>query len=566
MVVTKQEAIGEKNRLKRREEDKAAGLFDDDGLTKNAAQIAALEADERKEGAKEKLTKFYADIDQDVDNQNLIELMKSREENIGLALDQQDQLSKSRLSPRKEQLKARRAQKKVREMEDDRIAFRLGVFEKNDKLREEMQEAFVLALFKRKSDLGPESPEQKQLRMDVMTEVLSDQFFERFQQLLAKQHMEKEQLLKNVLQRYQSAILTEQSAIKAQFKQDYELLESIRDKLEKDDYQTQLKQLRLWEENQFRKIKLTLEKILKDEEASLRKELEKKHNTEQVEFKEKTLEQQNKLRRQCVGDEALVNIDRVDEEKTIENFRQLKKIDQTRRLRNIDLQKKNIASQIDRELAQMYETYEDMIRRKGIERAELANQMLSLKNRIEERKQRLSKTSQMQGLSKEQQEAMLRNYHEQLKQLDSAYLVEQRRQRLMMYQQKELRRRRAEKLAAIQERLDAEQQKKSLGVHGIKGNVKRALGRQKTIIVGTGIQNDELLRKLRAWKLNKKEFQNQKFMEKLGTSHVDLDDASVKILILKLMQIEKHLKEVGRQKKGDKKRRRTTKKHVDSTI
>lgn len=49
--------------------------------------------------------------------------------------------------------------------------------------------------------------------------------------------------------------------------------------------------------------------------------------------------------------------------------------------------------------------------------------------------------------------------------------------------------------------------------------------------------------------MNKKEYLNRKFMEKLGKSQVDLDDASIKILILKLLQIEKHLKEVGRQKK-----------------
>lgn len=224
-------------------------------------------------------------------------------------------------------------------------------------------------------------------------------------------------------------------------------------------------------------------------------------------------------------------------------------------MRNIDLQKKSISTQIDQELQARYATYEDMIRRKGVERADLANQMLSLKNRIEERKQRLKETAAMQGLSKEEQEALLRNYHEQLKQLDSAYLVEQRRQRLFMYQQKEMRRRRAEKMAAIQEKLNEEKSKKGLGVHGIKGNMKRALKKQTTLILSDGVHNDELLRKLRAWKLNKKEFRNQKFMDRLGTYNAELDDASIRILILKLMQIEKHLKDVGRQKKKDTKKK-----------
>jgi len=391
--------------------------------------------------------------------------------------------------------------------------------------------------------------------MELLNEFLSDQFFDRFQQLLLKQYIEKEQSLKNCLQKYSDNLITETSAVKAYFKFDYERLEAIKDKLDEDDYKTQLKQLRLWEENQLRKIKLTIEKAHKEEESSLRKEIEQKQNSEQIEFKTRIAESQAKLRRQCLDDEALANLDRVDEEKALESFKQFKRIDQNRRMRNIDLQKKNIATHIDNELQNLYSTYEDMIRRKGNERAELANQMLSLKNRIEERKQRLQKSAQMQGLTKEEQEAMLKNYHEQLKQLDSAYLVEQRRQRLYMYQQKELRRRRAEKLSAIHEKLEQEKAKNGLGVHGIKGNMKRAIRKQSTIILREGFQNDELLRKLRSWKLNKKEFQNQKFMDKLGTSHVDLDDASVKILILKLMQIEKHLKEVGRQKKNQEKKK-----------
>lgn len=140
-----------------------------------------------------------------------------------------------------------------------------------------------------------------------------------------------------------------------------------------------------------------------------------------------------------------------------------------------------------------------------------------------------------------------------------------------MYQQKEMRRRRAEKMAAIQEKLEQEKSKKGLGVHGIKGNMKRALNKQSTIILSDGIHNDELLRKLRAWKLNKREFRNAKFMDRLGTYNVELDDASIRILILKLMQIEKHLKEVGRQKKKDNKKkalksRKTGKSKNDSIV
>jgi len=89
-----------------------------------------------------------------------------------------------------------------------------------------------------------------------------------------------------------------------------------------------------------------------------------------------------------------------------------------------------------------------------------------------------------------------------------------------------------------------------MGIQGIKSNVKRTVLQKKgTIVLRDGPENDELMRRLRAWKLRKREFQNAKFMEKLGNSQVDLDDASIKILVLKLMEIEILLKEVGKQKK-----------------
>jgi len=40
----------------------------------------------------------------------------------------------------------------------------------------------------------------------------------------------------------------------------------------------------------------------------------------------------------------------------------------------------------------------------------------------------------MDGLSKEEQEKLLKNYSNQLEALDSAYIVEQRRQQIMMRQ------------------------------------------------------------------------------------------------------------------------------------
>jgi len=46
---------------------------------------------------------------------------------------------------------------------------------------------------------------------------------------------------------------------------------------------------------------------------------------------------------------------------------------------------------------------------------------------MQERREKLRKANVVEGMSKEEQEAMLKNYQEQLSQLDSAYSAEQRR-------------------------------------------------------------------------------------------------------------------------------------------
>lgn len=69
-----------------------------------------------------------------------------------------------------------------------------------------------------------------------------------------------------------------------------------------------------------------------------------------------------------------------------------------------------------------------MIRKKKYQQKELEDQALSITKRMQERREKLKKAHAVEGMSKEEQEAMLRNYQDQLDQLDSAYVAEQRRQ------------------------------------------------------------------------------------------------------------------------------------------
>lgn len=102
-----------------------------------------------------------------------------------------------------------------------------------------------------------------------------------------KQFTEKEQLLKLLIQKYTDQNISEASAIKKNFKIDKEKLEELKDQMPEETYLNTVKKLSLNEENILRDTGLKIQNAHKTEESTLRKELEKKHAAEQVDFRTK---------------------------------------------------------------------------------------------------------------------------------------------------------------------------------------------------------------------------------------------------------------------------------------
>ena len=75
-----------------------------------------------------------------------------------------------------------------------------------------------------------------------------------------------------------------------------------------------------------------------------------------------------------------------------------------------------------------------MLRRKRDLQKELDDDAAQLRARIEERQQKIKQGNKDEGLTQEQKEALLSNLSKQLESLDSAYIVEQQRQQLLMKQ------------------------------------------------------------------------------------------------------------------------------------
>merc|ERR1712048_23999 len=134
------------------------------------------------------------------------------------------------------------------------------------------------------------------------------------------------------------------------------------------------------------------------------------------------------MRMQLVGDKALADGEALADKQSLEKYERSKKQEQERRLRNIDLQKKTMQNQFDSELKNKYGDFDDMLRRKKEQQKELDEEAANLRARIEVRQEKIKQTTKDEGLTQEQQEALLKNLSKQLESLDSAYLVEQQRQ------------------------------------------------------------------------------------------------------------------------------------------
>ena len=75
----------------------------------------------------------------------------------------------------------------------------------------------------------------------------------------------------------------------------------MKDHVPEETYNATIKTLKLNEENLLREIDLRLSAAHKDEEATLRKDLEAKHAGEQVEIRKAHVVSQAKLRKELLG-------------------------------------------------------------------------------------------------------------------------------------------------------------------------------------------------------------------------------------------------------------------------
>eukprot|EP00347_Sterkiella_histriomuscorum_P024098 403332318 len=531
------------------------------GVDKNLQQ----DLDNPKDEAQTAFAKLLKEIDTQTQTSHLLEALGHVDSNLGLLLkDNEDEQSK-KLEARRQLLRQRKMLKQQQEQEQERINERLAQLQLEAEEKDKIQMNFVKEMFKKQDEMhdplnqsgatNRADPNAIQQKLLMLNEFSSDAFLQRLSNLLMKQFLEKESQLKLLLQKYMDQKLIEKNNIKENFKDQFDKLNKLRDsqQISEGDFQDALKNLRLKEENILRDIDLHFDKAMKEEELKLRETLERKHADEQIEIKKREVEDQLKLKKELMlSDES----NKKEEQKELDQLKAYehnKKREVDKKIRGIGVQKTEIMRQIQKDLDNKYEDYEDLLRRKRDEEALLQEQALNIRKKLQDRKKKL-KEQGVQEMSQADQKKMIDNYNLQLQALESVFEEEKRRQLLIMKKKQQQRVAKVEKFKDLIEKVEEQELdaiKNELGTTFGDTFFKPGENTANLEEIGIKEDDDELLKRLKEWRDRRNEFKMDEEEKKLAETVIDLDQLTLKKLILKLDNLERCLRELRKIKKYD---------------
>lgn len=208
-----------------------------------AADIARKEATERKEAMNEANFKLNQEIDTSLQQKSLMTELSATDASLALLLKQQEDRQAEKLEARRAQIKARRMAKIKDEQEEKIVISKVETKEEEQIEKRKISEDYVRKLFKNAKK--GESQEQRDKRLEILNEYLSDQYLDELASLLAKQYLESDAMLKKTMHKYMEESLAEVSAIKTHYRIDYASLEQLKEHMSDEKYNATLKNLKL---------------------------------------------------------------------------------------------------------------------------------------------------------------------------------------------------------------------------------------------------------------------------------------------------------------------------------
>jgi len=187
--------------------------------------------------------KLNQEIDTSLQQKSLMTELSATDASLALLLKQQEDRQAEKLEARRAQIKARRMAKIKDEQEEKIVISKVETKEEEQIEKRKISEDYVRKLFKNAKK--GESQEQRDKRLEILNEYLSDQYLDELASLLAKQYLESDAMLKKTMHKYMEESLAEVSAIKTHYRIDYASLEQLKEHMSDEKYNATLKNLKL---------------------------------------------------------------------------------------------------------------------------------------------------------------------------------------------------------------------------------------------------------------------------------------------------------------------------------
>lgn len=126
--------------------------------------------------------------------------LEEKDASLAIALKNQTEAQQAKLEARKAHLKARKLAKSKADVDEAIVKQKIEIVEEEHQAKLEITEEYIRKIFKEVPK--NETSQQRDKRLELLNEYLSDQFLEQLTGLLNKQFLEKDGFLKLCLHKY----------------------------------------------------------------------------------------------------------------------------------------------------------------------------------------------------------------------------------------------------------------------------------------------------------------------------------------------------------------------------
>lgn len=315
--------------------------------------------------------------------------------------------------------------------------------EKQRALNYEEIEAILAKLVKKMADqremqaMGVELKEREVTLEDVVEvfdKLTAQKMLEELSFLLAKQFNSKEGALNSQLRQQVERKLADSEELKEELAERLAALEQEGERAGWTEAQLKEKQdaalLEVARQTQEKDVQFANQ--FKEREAALLKDMEREHTDELMDLREKQIKGKLTLFRKVLGPLGVGGSLEDDLAAQLQQYQLEKSDDYNRSAANIDAQKKALEEELERELAQRYSNYEEMLARQKEDERMLRAKRENLQKLIDEKKVKFKKRLE-EGVevSAFQQEEIMRQHEAELEAISGA--IEQERIRQMQF-------------------------------------------------------------------------------------------------------------------------------------